>query len=134
MLSMKNCGRLAVAGACLFALTVMSLNDAAARPKYASVMTKQYEDLAKKHGKNGKLTCAVCHPSKSKKDRNNFGAAMTKALGEKNVKDEDKIKEALVKLEKEKSATEGKTFGDLIKDGKLPGTDDVAEGPGKEEK
>ena len=35
-------------------------------------------------------------------------------------KDEAKIKEAFTKTEKEKSAIEGKTFGDLLKDGKLP--------------
>jgi hypothetical protein len=33
----------------------------------------------------------------------------------------DKIKEALKKTEKGKSSVEGKTFGDLINDGKLPG-------------
>ena len=125
MRSLKNLGRYAVAGACLFAIVVLTGNTASARPKYAAVMSKQYEDLAKKHGKNGKLSCAVCHPTKSKKERNNYGAALGKAIGKKNQSDEAKIKEALVKTEKEKSATEGKTFGDLIKAGELPGTKDV---------
>ena len=38
----------------------------------------------------------------------------------KNEKDEDKIKAALTKTEPEKSAVKDKTFGDLLKDGKLP--------------
>ena len=38
----------------------------------------------------------------------------------KNEKDEAKVKEALTKTEKEKSAVKDKTFGDLLKDGKLP--------------
>lgn len=125
MRSLKNLGRLATAGACLFAIVVLTGNTASARPKYASVMSKTYEDLAKKHGKNGKLSCAVCHPTKSKKERNNYGAALGKVIGKKNQSDEAKIKEALKKTEKEKSATEGKTFGDLIKAGELPGTKDV---------
>lgn len=133
MLSMKNFGRVAVAGACLFAFAVMSTTQLVGQMHYAKELYKLDEDFAKKHGKAGKISCAVCHPSKSKKDRNNYGAAMTKALGAKKVKDLVKIKAALEKIAKEKSATEGKTFGDLIKKGELPGTKDVAEGPGKKE-
>ena len=43
----------------------------------------------------------------------------------KNQKDVAKIKAALEKGGKEKSATDGKTFIDLINDGKMPGTKDV---------
>lgn len=133
MLSMKNCGRVAVAGACLLAFTVMATTRTVGQMHYAKELYKLDEDFGKKHGKSGKVSCAVCHPSKSKKDRNNYGAALTKALGAKKVKDVEKIKKALEKIAKEKSATEGKTFGDLIKAGELPGTKEVAEGPGKEE-
>jgi hypothetical protein len=35
-----------------------------------------------------------------------------------------KIKEALVETEKEPSAIEGKTFGDLLREGKLPASKD----------
>ena len=55
-----------------------------------------------------------------KKEKNNYGAAFGKALGAKNEKDGEKIKAALIKAEGEKSAVDGKTFGDLLKDGKLP--------------
>ena len=55
--------------------------------------------------------------------RNDYGKAFGTALGPdaKSVKDADKVKAALEKAAKEKSSTEGKTFGDLIKEGKLPG-------------
>jgi hypothetical protein len=126
MRSVKNLGRFVIAGACLFAIVAMTGDSASARPKYQQVLSKNYPELTKKHGKNGKLSCAVCHPSKSKKKRNNYGVAMGKNVGKKNQSDLEKIKEAIVKAEKEKSKTEGKTFGDLIKAGELPGTKDEA--------
>lgn len=126
MCSVKSLGRFVIAGACLFAIVALTGDSASARPKYQQVLSKQYPELTKKHGKNGKLSCAVCHPSKSKKKRNNYGVAMGKNVGKKNQSDLEKIKEAVVKAEKEKSATEGKTFGDLIKAGELPGTKDEA--------
>ena len=129
MRSLKTLGRLAAAGLCLFAIVVLTSDTASARPKYKTAMNKAYPELAKKHGKNGKLGCAVCHPAgaeKKKKARNNYGVALGKHLGKKNQTDMDKIAEALKKTEAEKSATEGKTFGDLIKAGELPGTKEVA--------
>jgi len=126
MCSVKTLGRFVIAGACLFAIVALTGDSASARPKYQVEMSKAYPDLTKKHGKNGKLSCAVCHPSKSKKKRNNYGAAVGKNIGKKNQTDLEKIKEAITKAEKEKSATEGKTFGDLIKAGELPGTKDEA--------
>ena len=126
MLTVKNSVRFLVAGVVAAALLVVTGSDALARPKYAMVATATYPDLAKKHGTDGKLTCAVCHPEKDKKIRNNYGAAVGKSLTKKNETAEDKIKEALTKAEAEKSATEGKTFGDLIKAGELPGTNEPA--------
>ena len=126
MRGLKTVGRTLIVGSCLFALVVLS-GSAFARPKYAAVMSTTYPDLAKKHGKDEKLGCAVCHPDKSKKIRNNYGASLGKAIGKANESDEAKIKAALEKIESEKSATEGKTYGDLIKAGELPGTDKAAE-------
>ena len=111
------------------AVLVMSSPDASARPKYATNANAKYPDLAKKIGTDGKLTCALCHTTKdnSKKQiRNNFGAAVGKNLEKKNESDDEKIKAALEKAEAEKSATDDKTFGDLIKDGTAPGTDEPA--------
>ncbi len=45
---------------------------------------------------------------------------MAKAFGKKKVKAAADVKAALIKIEKEKSKVEGKTFGDLLKAGKLP--------------
>lgn len=129
MLNVKGVIR-SVAVALIAALVLgVSAQDAAARPKYATAATSKYADLAKKAGTDGKLQCGMCHTSKDnakKKIRNNYGAAVGKALGKANVMDEDEIKKALEKAEADKSATDGKTFGDLIKDGTLPGTDEPA--------
>ncbi|MFM7040308.1 MAG: hypothetical protein ACKO2L_21580 [Planctomycetaceae bacterium] len=126
MSTLKNAVRFTVASAVVLGLFAATGSQAVARPKYCNTMTAQYADLAKKVGTDGKLTCAVCHPDKDKKIRNNFGAEFGKALGKKNETDEAKIKEALTKAEMGKSATEGKTFGDLIKALELPGTAEAA--------
>lgn len=92
-----------------------------ARPKYKEMFEQKYPGLA---GEVAKVKCGVCHPpaaAEMKKVRNNFGQALGKALNAKNVADEETIKKALSTIESETSATEGKTFGDLIKAGTLPG-------------
>jgi len=127
MLTVNNCVRVAVAGVLAASMFVVTGGQAVARPKYKDAINDKYPDLAKKHGTDGKLTCAVCHPDKDKKKRNNYGVALAGKLEKKNETDMDKIKEALTKTEGEKSKTEGKTFGDLITAGELPGTNDVAE-------
>lgn len=104
-------------GLALAAIMVFSgLQSADARPKYFKEFKTKYPDVKEA----AKVKCNVCHMGKSKKDRNNYGKAFGKALGATKVNDVDKIKEGLTKTEKEKSAVEGKTFGDLLKDGKLP--------------
>ncbi len=127
MLTVKNSLRFVVVCVLAASIFVVTGGEATARPKYKDVINATYPDLAKKHGTDGKLTCAVCHPDKDKKKRNNYGVALAAKLGKKNESDEAKIKEALTKTEGEKSKTEGKTFGDLIKAGDLPGTNEVAE-------
>jgi hypothetical protein len=122
MLNVRNLARISVAGIVAVAVIVLTGTDVSARPKYAKAATAKYPDLVKKHGTNGKLSCAVCHPVKSKKKRNNYGLALSKHLTKKNESDVDKITAALTKTEADKSATDGKTFGDLIKAGELPGT------------
>ncbi|HCP10937.1 MAG TPA: hypothetical protein DIT89_01265 [Planctomycetaceae bacterium] len=123
---MKNVLKFVAVAAVAAGLFVSNGSQAVARPKYKDVMSANYAELAKKHGTDGKLTCAVCHPDKDKKIRNNYGAEFGKALTKKNESDEAKIKEALTKAEAGKSATEGKTFGDLIKANELPGTAEAA--------
>lgn len=101
------------------ALLIGSLlyNGADARPQYKSAFDKQYPKVKAAN----KTTCDVCHVKgeKDKKKRNNYGTALAKNIKAKE-KDKTKIAEALTKTEKEKSAIKDKTFGDLLKDAKLP--------------
>lgn len=89
-----------------------------ARPKFKDLFKEEYKNLAEQVEQ---VKCGVCHYGEKKTNRNDYGQALGKALGKKNESDAKKVKEAFKKVEKEKSGTEGKTFGDLIKEGKLPG-------------
>ena len=100
------------------AIVLSSTRSAEARPNYLKEFIKKYPKL---EADAKKTKCNVCHVGKKKKMKNDYGTAMGKVLGAKKVKDKEKIAEALGKTEPEKSGTEGKTFGDLLKDGKLPG-------------
>lgn len=128
MLNLKTIGRTATAGIMLLAFLVLSSGTAEARPAFVGVFKKQYPELAK--NKDLKINCAVCHntkENKKKKHRNNYGVALKKALGKKNEKDKKKVAEALKKIESGKSHVEGKTYGDLMKEGMLPGEDKAAD-------
>jgi hypothetical protein len=66
--------------------------------------------------------CNVCHVGKNKKDRNAYGEELAKLLDKKTDKDDKaKIKQALEAVAKLPSKEAGKTFGDLIAAGQLPG-------------
>ena len=101
---------LAIAAACL-------APNADARPNYNKEFWDNYPSL-KDHKDTAK--CDACH-GKEKKVRNDYGKAVGEALGAAKVTDAEKIKAAFKTAEDKKSSVEGKTFGDLIKDGKLPG-------------
>jgi hypothetical protein len=101
------------------AAVVLSAGLLQARPPYNMEFWAKYD---KELGAHKEMKCAACHNGgDDKKKRNDYAKAFGEALGEKNSKNVGKIKEALDKAAKEKSGTEGKTFGDLIKDGKMPG-------------
>ena len=130
---------LRLAAVCGLALAVLSITaapqQAQARPQYRKAFGVKYPDL--KELENEKK-CGVCHPkADNKKINNDYGVALKKALkDEKNVKDEKKLDEALTEMEKAPSSTpksegskEMKTFGELIKEGKLPGNDVPADAP-----
>jgi hypothetical protein len=70
-----------------------------------------------------KAKCNVCHVGKSKKDRNAYGQALAELLDKKEDKEnKEKIRQALETVASKPSAGDGSpTFGDLIKQGKLPG-------------
>lgn len=111
-----------VAGCLAVALTfAASPRQAHARPKYKDVFGKTYPGLATALNK---VKCAACHPTnnnRKKQKRNDYGMALGKALGKTNVKEADAIEKAMKTAEGQKSSTAGKTFGDLIKAGMLPG-------------
>lgn len=100
------------------AALVNAPQDAQARPGYLKSFNGTYPAL-KDAAESAK--CGICHFGEKKSNRNDYGKAMGEALGAKDVKDAKMIEDALKKAEASKSSTEGKTFGDLIKDGKLPG-------------
>lgn len=112
---MKGLMRGMMVAGCVAGLAIGFNTRVEARPNYKKSFDTTYEKVAK----DNKTTCNVCHDGDDKKKRNNYGEALGKNIA-KMEKDEAKIKEALTKTEKEKSAIEGKTFGDLLKDGKLP--------------
>ena len=66
--------------------------------------------------------CNVCHAGSSKKERNAYGNALAELLDKKeDKKNVEKIRAALDKVAAMPSADGGPTFGDLLKQGKLPG-------------
>ena len=98
-------------------LALVGASDAWARPQYYKAFVGRYAKVKAART----VRCYVCHvKGKSKETRNVYGTALRKALASKNVKDATKIAEAMKKAEAQKSAIEGKTFGDLLKAGKLP--------------
>ena len=111
---------LAAVAVCLGLVVCMSVDSTQARPQYNKEFQSAYPNVADAAKEAG---CGVCHPGpkgKDKKKRNAYGMAFEEGLGdEKNVKG-DGIGKALEAAGKAKSSVEGKTFGDLIKDGKLP--------------
>lgn len=69
-----------------------------------------------------KAKCTVCHVGEEKKNRNAFGRELTKLL-QKNEKDTAKIDEAFDAVLKMKSVPDdpnSPTYGELMKEGKLP--------------
>ena len=114
---MKGLIRGMMVAGCVAGLAIGFNTQVEARPNYKKAFDTTYEKVAK----DNKTTCVVCHKegTDDKKMRNNYGEALAKNIA-KMEKDEAKVKEAFTKTEKEKSAVADKTFGDLLKDGKLP--------------
>ena len=87
-----------------------------ARPQYAVVFSKTY---SVQHN-GGKVSCRVCHPSRSKKVRNHYAVAFSKELENKNERDEDVIVRGLRKIEDGRCGPQFKTWGELLKAGYVP--------------
>lgn len=66
--------------------------------------------------------CGICHGGEkgaNKKKLSKYAQELKAALGKTNIKDADEIKKALKAVEA-KDAGDGKTYGDLLNDGKFP--------------
>jgi len=125
---MKKAGLLIVFG--LLAVAMCGLTPPAdARPQYKKEHDEKYKetDVATALAD---VKCNACHFGTSKKNRNDYGQALTKVGLTHEKFDELKtdvpaltkhVKECLDKVLKEKNEA-GATFGELIKAGKLPGT------------
>ncbi len=119
-----------VLGVVTIALAVLVLsypNLAHARPEYKRQFEQVYKD-SKIIEAAKKAKCFTCHYGKSKKNRNDYGKALSKLLNGKEYKIlkkekrlAEKVTKALKAVEKQKSVS-GTLFGKLIQEGKLPGT------------
>jgi mono/diheme cytochrome c family protein len=113
----------------------LSLSAVFARPQYKQEFDAKYVKKESGNPEEKALAeavatakCLVCHGKndkgvEDKKVRNHYGAAIGKLVG-KNQKDKEKIAAALEEVAKEKSHPDkpnAPTFGQLIKEGKLPG-------------
>jgi hypothetical protein len=132
---MKTLGLL-LAGVALLAIAAPS---AMARPDYKKAFDAKYaaDENAPLAPVVAELKCNVCHYGKTKKNRNDYGTALSKLVTEKTYaelkSDKEQLTEvvtkALTKIEGEKSVSDVK-FGELLKAGKAPGTapeEDAAE-------
>ena len=112
--------------ACLVAVA-FSLQSASALPPFNKEWTGKYNP-GDKNATYVEAKCNVCHEGTSKKMKNEYGKAVGKYLTKakyNEIKDDEAaakkyILEGLQKAEAEKGAG-GKSYGELIKGGKLPG-------------
>lgn len=120
---------------CILASLVLALGPQVSfgRAQYKKEFTKKYikaapatPDEQALAASAKKANCNVCHQGKDRKNRNAYGEAMAKALGGKNVKPADKIGRSLEDIDKMPSAAgdaKSPSFGDLLRQGKLPAGD-----------
>jgi hypothetical protein len=119
-LSLKAVAGLVLALAGIVCMT--SARNAEARPQYLGMLMQTYPKVAEKNDVKNSVKCNVCHVGSVKKNRNDYGKAIVKALeGKKNLtlKKKADFVDALKTAAKEKNA-DGKTFGDLLEADELP--------------
>jgi hypothetical protein len=117
---------------CVIAVSVGALS-AHARQQYSNAFKEKYCDPKSNDPAVKKLIqavetakCNTCHVGKTKKERNKYGEEIGKLLS-KNEKDKDKITKALddvAKMKVDDKDSKSKTYGDLLKEGLLPGGDE----------
>ena len=113
--AMTAAGGFVLAG---FLVLATGSGTADARPNYLPEFKTAYSEVKEADT----VKCGVCHVGKpTAKTWNDYGIAFGKSLGKTKAKS-DEVKAALQKVEKQPSSVEGKSFGELLKEGKLPGT------------
>ena len=119
---MKKLGSVMAFCAVASLMCVAAPRQASARPDYLKAFTAKYGENEQIKTQAGELKCGVCHGEggKNKKAVSDYGKALGSALGAKNVKDLEKVTAAYEKIESKKDAGSDKTYGELLKDGKLP--------------
>ncbi|MFO0904933.1 MAG: hypothetical protein U0939_18145 [Pirellulales bacterium] len=110
------------------ALAIGFSSPAFAVPGFKKAFDDRYPELK---GVSEEQKCNLCHYGKSKKNKNDYGVALSELLKKENFKEDrvkaepDKVKEeydaAFKKVEEVKSKS-GETFGERLKAKKAPGT------------
>lgn len=128
---MKNLLALMVCGGMALGLFAIGPQQAVAIPAFKTEFDNLYVKKDSNDPKEKSLAeavatvkCNVCHVGKSKKEKNDYGKALDELLDKKaDAKNVAKIKEALEKvggMPSKAADPNSPTFGDLIKEGKLP--------------
>jgi hypothetical protein len=97
--AMKKASRFLLPAALITVSVAIGVTDSLeARPQYRTAYRQVYPE----DSRGGTLKCALCHLPKDEdgsrpdlKRRTSYGRQLEEALGEKNVKDRDRIREAL---------------------------------------
>jgi hypothetical protein len=117
---MKRFSMLVLAAVAMGACGLMTPEQAQARQPYFNNFKELYTKLDS--AKVDETKCGICHGGEkgaNKKKLSKYAQELKSALGKSNVKEPEDIKKALKAVEA-KDAGDGKTYGDLLKDGKFP--------------
>lgn len=105
---------LCLAGSLAVVLLVSLERPSDARSNYKKCFDRVYKDKLK----DNKSTCNVCHFGDDKKKLNHYGQALAKELGEKMVKDDEKIIAAIKAVAKKKCKSG--EWGERLEKGLVP--------------
>jgi hypothetical protein len=119
--------KVCVCGVMMLVAVVWSLQPASALPPFNKEWVAKYNP-GESNAVFTEAKCNVCHAGESKKMKNEYGKAVGKYLTKakyNEVKEDETaakkyIQEGLQKVEGDKAAG-GKSYGELLKAGKLPG-------------
>ncbi|MFN3650338.1 MAG: DUF1080 domain-containing protein [Armatimonadota bacterium] len=102
------------------ALAVGVISAAAARPGYLQAFQAHYQTEGKPLAAGRCATCHVGMPNEKK--WNVYGTALGRALGGPNVQDREKIIAAFRQIEDQRNPATNRTFGEMLRDNQLPGS------------